>query len=71
MKQVADGIALANDMEVEVEYTKLYPAMFNTPELVEKASPVMLKNYWAKSAPSSNGTEPAVEKISPLCFSQA
>ncbi|GAB1826045.1 M20 metallopeptidase family protein [uncultured Turicimonas sp.] len=38
MKQVAEGTALANDMEAEVQYTKLYPAMFNTPELVEKAS---------------------------------
>lgn len=37
MTAIADGIALANDMQAEVQYTKLYPAMFNNPELVERA----------------------------------
>lgn len=37
MKQVVDGVALTNDMKGCIEYTKLYPAMFNTPELVETA----------------------------------
>lgn len=37
MRAIADGIALANDMKADVEYTKLYPAMYNNPELVQKA----------------------------------
>lgn len=37
MEQISKGIALANDMEVKFDYTKLYPAMYNNPELVEKA----------------------------------
>lgn len=37
MQQIVDGTALANDMKGKLEYTKLYPAMFNSPEHVEKA----------------------------------
>lgn len=32
MKQIAEGIALANDMTAEVRYTRLYPAMYNDPD---------------------------------------
>lgn len=37
MEQIAKGIAIANDMDAEVDYTKLYPAMYNNPELVKLA----------------------------------
>lgn len=37
MQQIVDGTALSNDMQGKLEYTKLYPAMFNSPEHVEKA----------------------------------
>ena len=37
MQQIVDGTALSNDMKGKLEYTKLYPAMFNSPEHVEKA----------------------------------
>lgn len=41
MQQIVDGTALANDMKGKLEYTKLYPAMFNSPEHVEKAKALL------------------------------
>lgn len=41
MQQIVDGTALSNDMEGKLEYTKLYPAMFNSPEHVEKAKALL------------------------------
>lgn len=41
MQQIVDGTALANDMNGKLEYTKLYPAMFNSPEHVEKAKALL------------------------------
>lgn len=41
MKQIVDGTALSNDMKGKLEYTKLYPAMFNSPEHVEKAKALL------------------------------
>lgn len=37
MQQITDGIALANNMRGNLEYKKLYPAMFNSPEKVAAA----------------------------------
>ena len=41
MQQIVDGTALSNDMQGKLEYTKLYPAMFNSPEHVEKAKALL------------------------------
>lgn len=41
MQQIVDGTALSNDMKGKLEYTKLYPAMFNSPEHVEKAKALL------------------------------
>lgn len=41
MQQIVDGTALSNDMQGKLEYTKLYPAMFNSPEHVEKAKTLL------------------------------
>lgn len=41
MQQIVDGTALSNDMKRKLEYTKLYPAMFNSPEHVEKAKALL------------------------------
>lgn len=41
MQQIVDGTALSNDMQGKMEYTKLYPAMFNSPEHVEKAKALL------------------------------
>jgi len=41
MQQIVDGSALSNDMQGKLEYTKLYPAMFNSPEHVEKAKALL------------------------------
>lgn len=41
MQQIVDGTALSNDMTGKLEYTKLYPAMFNSPEHVEKAKALL------------------------------
>ncbi|WP_417150387.1 M20 metallopeptidase family protein [Parasutterella excrementihominis] len=41
MQQIVDGTALSNDMKGKLEYTKLYPAMFNSPEHVEKAKSLL------------------------------
>lgn len=38
MEQIAEGVAIANDMEATVKYEKLYPAMYNNPELVKLAA---------------------------------
>lgn len=40
-QQIVDGTALSNDMKGKLEYTKLYPAMFNSPEHVEKAKALL------------------------------
>lgn len=37
MQEITDGIALANCMRGKLEYKKLYPAMYNTPEKVASA----------------------------------
>lgn len=37
MKAIAGGIAAAYEMTAEVEYTRLYPAMYNNPDCVEAA----------------------------------
>jgi hippurate hydrolase len=41
IQQIVDGTALSNDMKGKLEYTKLYPAMFNSPEHVEKAKALL------------------------------
>lgn len=41
MQQIVDGTALSNDMKGKLEYTKLYPAMFNSPEHVERAKALL------------------------------
>ena len=41
MQQIVDGTALSNDIKGKLEYTKLYPAMFNSPEHVEKAKALL------------------------------
>ena len=41
VQQIVDGTALSNDMKGKLEYTKLYPAMFNSPEHVEKAKALL------------------------------
>ncbi len=41
MQQIVDGTALSNNMKGKLEYTKLYPAMFNSPEHVEKAKALL------------------------------
>lgn len=41
MQKIVDGTALSNDMKGKLEYTKLYPAMFNSPEHVEKAKALL------------------------------
>ena len=41
MQQIVDVTALSNDMQGKLEYTKLYPAMFNSPEHVEKAKALL------------------------------
>lgn len=41
MQQIVDGTALSNDMKGKLEYTKLYPAKFNSPEHVEKAKALL------------------------------
>ena len=41
MQQIVDGTALSNDMKGKLEYTKLYLAMFNSPEHVEKAKALL------------------------------
>ena len=41
MQQIVDGTALSNDMKGKLEYNKLYPAMFNSPEHVEKAKALL------------------------------
>lgn len=41
MQQIVDGTALSNDMKGKLEYTKLYPAMFNSPEHIEKAKALL------------------------------
>lgn len=41
MQQIVDGTALSNDMKGKLEYTKLYPAMFNSLEHVEKAKALL------------------------------
>ena len=41
MQQIVDGTALSNDMKGKLEYTKLYPAIFNSPEHVEKAKALL------------------------------
>ncbi len=37
MKTIAEGIAHAHEMKAEVNYTKLYPAMYNDPAMVQNA----------------------------------
>jgi hippurate hydrolase len=37
MKRIAEGIAHAHEMKAEAKYTKLYPAMYNDPTMVENA----------------------------------
>ena len=37
INEIAHGIAKTYDIDAEVKYTRLYPAMYNTPEKVEAA----------------------------------
>ena len=41
MQQIVDGTALSNDMKGKLENTNLDPAMFNSPEHVEKAKALL------------------------------
>ncbi len=41
MKEIAAGVALTHGMKAEVNYTRLYPSMYNNPERVKEAKALL------------------------------